>query len=82
MEFFPQPVDPVVPCQQMMVFAEGLNHPEMLAFDDEGALWDGGEAGQIHRIGRNLLVANLGCWHITRFPPTTPGQLLATLLAE
>ena len=31
-------------------FASGLDHPEGLAFDREGNLWAGGEAGQIYRI--------------------------------
>jgi gluconolactonase len=52
MEFFPQPVDPIVSCRRMTIFAEGLDHPEGLAFDGEGALWAGGEAGQLYRIGK------------------------------
>ena len=73
MEFFPQPVDPIVPCQRMTIFAEGLDHPEGLAFDDEGALWAGGEAGQIYRIGREgkvEQVANIGgfCLGLTFSP--------------
>ncbi|MCU0771117.1 MAG: SMP-30/gluconolactonase/LRE family protein [Verrucomicrobia bacterium] len=31
-------------------FAAGLDHPEGLAFDRDGNLWAGGEAGQIYRI--------------------------------
>lgn len=31
-------------------FANGLDHPEGLAFDRHGFLWAGGEAGQIYRI--------------------------------
>lgn len=63
MEFFPQPVNSIVPCRQMTVFAEGMDHPEGLAFDDEGVLWAGGEAGQIYRIpgeGKTEQVANIG----------------------
>lgn len=62
MEFFPHPVDPVVPLAKMSVFAEGLDHPEGLAFDDEGVLWAGGEAGQIYRIqnGKTEQVADVG----------------------
>ena len=62
MEFFPQPVDPVVPLAQMSVFAEGLDHPECVAFDHEGSLWAGGEAGQIYRIqnGKTEQVADVG----------------------
>lgn len=73
MEFFPQPVDPIVPCQRMTIFAEGLDHPEGLAFDDEGALWAGGEAGQIYRISREgkvEQVSNIGgfCLGLTFSP--------------
>ena len=45
------------------IFAGGLDHPEGLAFDGQGYLWAGGEAGQIYRIdtnGRAQQVANLG----------------------
>lgn len=44
-------------------FCEGLDHPEGLAFDDEGVLWAGGELGQIYRIdasGRVEEVTRLG----------------------
>jgi len=73
MEFFPQPVAPIVPCQRLTVFAEGLDHPEGLAFDNEGALWAGGEAGQIYRIGKEgrvEQVAHVGgfCLGITFSP--------------
>ncbi|WP_263366494.1 SMP-30/gluconolactonase/LRE family protein [Edaphobacter bradus] len=73
MEFFPQPVAPIVSCHRMAVFAEGLDHPEGLAFDQEGVLWAGGEAGQIYRIskeGKAEEVANVGgfCLGITLSP--------------
>ena len=73
MEFFPQPVDPIVSCRQMTVFAEGLDHPECVAFDSQGVLWAGGEAGQIYRIGKEggvEQVANVGgfCLGITHSP--------------
>ncbi len=32
------------------IYANGLDHPECLAFDREGRLWAGGEAGQVYRI--------------------------------
>jgi len=35
---------------QFEIFASGLDHPECLAFDRDGHLWAGGEAGQIYRI--------------------------------
>jgi gluconolactonase len=63
MTFFPQPFQPVVPCEQLSIFVEGLDHPEGLAFDDEGALWAGGEAGQIYRISaekKTVEIANIG----------------------
>ena len=44
-------------------FAEGLDHPEGLAFDADGILWAGGELGQIYRIdsrGRVKEIARLG----------------------
>jgi Gluconolactonase len=45
------------------VFASGLDHPECLAFDRQGIVWAGGEAGQVYRIdasGVVTLVATLG----------------------
>lgn len=41
---------PVIPIERFEVFATGLDHPECVAFDREGNLWAGGEAGQIYRI--------------------------------
>jgi gluconolactonase len=72
MDFFPQPVNPTFSCQQMTVFAEGLDHPEGLAFDEEGVLWAGGEAGQIYRLpaGKLEQVASVGgfCLGLTFSP--------------
>jgi gluconolactonase len=48
---------------QFETYAEGLDHPEDLAFDAEGILWAGGEIGQIYRIpekGRVQEVTNIG----------------------
>jgi len=62
-EFFPQPVASIISCEQMSIFAEGLDHPEGLAFDSAGDLWAGGEAGQVYRIaadGAVQQVANVG----------------------
>ncbi|MBX2966598.1 MAG: SMP-30/gluconolactonase/LRE family protein [Cyclobacteriaceae bacterium] len=39
------------------VYADGLDHPECIAFAKDGTLWAGGEAGQIYKItgaGRNV----------------------------
>lgn len=72
MDFFPQPVAPLVPSERLSLFAEGLDHPEGLAFDREGALWAGGEAGQIYRIreGKPEKIAEVGgfCLGITISP--------------
>ncbi len=43
---------PQIPLQEFEVFAEGLDHPEGLAFDADGNLWAGGELGQIYKIGQ------------------------------
>jgi gluconolactonase len=43
---------PLIPIERFSVFATGLDHPECCAFDREGFLWAGGEAGQIYRIDR------------------------------
>jgi len=49
-------------------FASGIDHPEGLAFDREGNLWAGGEAGQIYRIspdGKKVeCVANTGGFNL------------------
>jgi gluconolactonase len=55
--------DTLIPIEHFEVFATGLDHPECLAFDAHGALWAGGEAGQIYRIdsqGGVATVATLG----------------------
>lgn len=54
---------PEVPIEIFEIFANGLDHPECLAFDREGFLWAGGEAGQVYRIapgGAVETVAELG----------------------
>jgi gluconolactonase len=53
----------LIPVRQFETYAEGLDHAEDLAFDREGILWAGGEAGQIYRVpakGRIEEVANVG----------------------
>lgn len=48
---------------QFETYADGLDHPEDLAFDAEGILWAGGELGQIYRIpekSRVQEVTNIG----------------------
>jgi len=52
-----------IPIEQFEIFATGLDHPECCAFDRDGNLWAGGEAGQIYRIdsaGRVDTIANVG----------------------
>lgn len=54
---------PLFQKEDFTIFADGLDHPEGLAFDDEQALWAGGELGQIYRIdaaGRSEEVVRLG----------------------
>jgi gluconolactonase len=56
-------MEPQIPADRFAVFASGLDHPECCAFDRDGNLWAGGEAGQIYRIdpaGRVEPIANLG----------------------
>jgi gluconolactonase len=43
-------MDPEVSIDRFELYAGGIDHPECVAFDREGALWCGGEAGQIYRI--------------------------------
>ena len=54
---------PEIPIDRFEVFIGGLDHPECCAFDREGNLWAGGEAGQIYRIdptGKLETIASLG----------------------
>ena len=58
---------PLVPIDRFEVFAEGLDHPEGLAFDADGDLWAGGEQGQIYRIsprGKLKTVTTLGGFNL------------------
>lgn len=43
---------PEIAIERFEIFANGLDHPECLAFDREGILWAGGEAGQIYRVSK------------------------------
>ena len=59
----PGVMTPEIPIESFEVFATGVDHSECIAFDSEGNLWAGGEAGQIYRIdpeGRVATIANLG----------------------
>jgi gluconolactonase len=54
---------PEIPIEQFEIFASGLDHPECCAFDRDGNLWAGGEAGQIYRIdaaGKVEAITNVG----------------------
>jgi gluconolactonase len=56
-------MNPEIPTEHFEVFASGLDHPECCAFDRDGNLWAGGEAGQVYRIdptGKPETIANLG----------------------
>jgi gluconolactonase len=58
---------PRISLQEFEVFAEGLDHPEGLAFDAEGNLWAGGELGQIYKINQKRkvrTVATLGGFNL------------------
>lgn len=57
------PMNPELPIDRFEIFATGLDHPECCAFNRDGNLWAGGEAGQIYRIeptGKVETIANLG----------------------
>ena len=61
------PLQPSVAMESFSIFADGLDHPEGLAFDGEGNLWAGGEQGQIYRIspdGSLETVAELGGFNL------------------
>ena len=56
-------MNPIIPIDRFEIFASGLDHPECCAFDRDGNLWAGGEAGQIYRIdanGKPETIANVG----------------------
>jgi gluconolactonase len=56
-------MNPLIPIEQFEIYTSGLDHPECCAFDRDGNLWAGGEAGQIYRIDRDRnvqTVANVG----------------------
>lgn len=58
---------PEVPIARFAFFAEGLDHPEGLAFDNDGNLWAGGEAGQIYRFnskGKVKTVTTVGGFNL------------------
>src|SRR4051812_25215110 len=57
---------PQIPTDSFEVFATGVDHPECVAFDRDGFLWAGGEAGQVYRVdavGRVETIANLGSFN-------------------
>jgi gluconolactonase len=47
---------PEISIESFEIYVKGLDHPECCAFDHEGNLWAGGEAGQISRIDRKRQV--------------------------
>lgn len=49
--------------QNVRIFADGLDHPECVAYHPDGSVWAGGEAGQIYQISPEGVineVANTG----------------------
>jgi gluconolactonase len=59
-------VEPLLPIDRFEIFARDLDHPECGAFDRQGNLWAGGEAGQIYRInsaGGVTQVTSLGTFN-------------------
>ncbi len=52
---------PILSLDRFEVFAEGLDHPEGLAFDADDDLWAGGELGQIYRIDGRGRVNEITC---------------------
>jgi len=61
----PAPLPPEISIESFEVFARDVDHAECIAFDRDGHLWAGGEAGQIYRIAadrRPELAANLGSY--------------------
>jgi len=60
-------MQPQISLQEFEIFADGLDHPEGLAFDADGNLWAGGELGQIYEINRKgkvRTVATLGGFNL------------------
>ena len=58
-------MNPKIPIDRFEIFATGLDHPECCAFDRDGNLWAGGEAGQVYRIdptGKSETVTNVGAF--------------------
>jgi len=56
-------MNPEIPIEAFEIFATGIDHPECVAFDRNGVLWAGGEAGQIYAVspdGKSRLVATMG----------------------
>jgi gluconolactonase len=47
---------PEIPIDRFEIFANGLDHPECVAFDRAGFAWAGGEAGQVYRINAEGMV--------------------------
>jgi len=50
---------PEIPIDRFEIYANGLDHPECLAFDRAGFLWAGGEAGQIYRVSPDRRVETI-----------------------
>ena len=60
-------MQPEILLDKFEIFAEGLDHPEGLAFDADGNLWTGGELGQVYKInpkGKVKTVVTLGGFNL------------------
>jgi gluconolactonase len=50
---------PEIPIDRFEIYANGLDYPECLAFDRQGFLFAGGEAGQVYRISPDRRVETI-----------------------
>jgi gluconolactonase len=51
---------PVLSIDRFEMFAEGLDHPEGVACGPDGAIYAGGEAGQVYRVSEQGAVGQVG----------------------
>jgi gluconolactonase len=50
---------PLLSLKEVSIFAEGLDHPECVAWGPDGHVYAGGEAGQLYRISMNGVVTEI-----------------------
>jgi hypothetical protein len=63
-------MDPLVPIDQLEMFAHGLDHAEGIAVTADGTVYVGGEAGQLYRIGADDTVEEV----LTTSTPAMPSR--------